>query len=97
MEKMKKGKRKPQRKTNNCFPSTLKLGELELNLNVEVVDIDGAGLVFRTYYPLEPGDILSFKAGIKIMEGIVKWSNKDIDNNYSVEVNFIDGALTCKS
>ncbi len=97
MGNVKKLKRKPQPKTSNHFPGTLEFGRSKLNLDVEVIDINKAGLIFRTYYPLEPGDMLSFNSGIRRIEGIVKWSTKDIDNNYSVGVNFIDDFLMRRS
>ncbi len=95
MEKVHAEKETPI-KENGLSKCVLNIGKLKLNLYVDVTSNDSAGLVIRSYYPLEPGDILDFKHHMEAGTGIVKWSIKEEDNNFIAGVNFVkDQAQVC--
>ncbi|MBI5409033.1 MAG: response regulator [Nitrospirae bacterium] len=86
--------KKPQRphiiKTFNCSLSILdKLGMLHLNMEDDIFNVSDAGMSIRLNHPLAPGDVVSFNDGTVPKTGIVKWSTRMTDDNYSVGIEFI--------
>ena len=70
--------------------SVLEFKELKrLNLSGNIVDISEEGLGIQTYYPVEPGHVLTFSNGIDQKAGIVRWSSVIRDDIYRAGVEFV--------
>lgn len=90
-----RSKRQVIDKTANYTVTVIELGNpISLPLKGDIIDLSESGLCLKTYYPLEPGHLLTFQSGLdhgESRKGIVRWSILTDDSYmYRVGIEFIE-------
>ena len=93
-ENRRSGKRQIVDKTADYTVTVVELGKpVSLTLKGDIIDLSESGLCLRTYYPLEPGHLLTFLSGLDhgdARKGIVKWSTLTDDSYmYRAGIEFV--------